>query len=195
VDTGLGYPSGHVAVAAALATAAGPWLPRPARRATWWAVWLVALGRMYAGAHLPLDVVGGAALGWAVAAAVHLVLGAPGGLPAASAIVEGLRAARIEPVVVQPVGADARGSVPFVVRARDGQRWFVKAVGREQRDADLFYKLWRWAAYREVEDETRSPPPIRRWRTRPMSGCWPLGPESAPRRWRPPSQPGMARSC
>jgi len=42
VHTGLGYPSGHVAVAAALATAAGPWLPRPARRATWWAVWLVA---------------------------------------------------------------------------------------------------------------------------------------------------------
>jgi uncharacterized membrane protein YbhN (UPF0104 family)/membrane-associated phospholipid phosphatase/tRNA A-37 threonylcarbamoyl transferase component Bud32 len=154
VDTGLGYPSGHVAVAAALATAAGPWLPRPARRATWWAVWLVALGRMYAGAHLPLDVVGGAALGWAAAAAVHLVLGAPGGLPAASAIVEGLRAAGIEPVVVQPMGADARGSVPFVVRARDGQRWFVKAVGREQRDADLLYKLWRWAAYREIEDET-----------------------------------------
>jgi glycosyltransferase 2 family protein len=154
VHTGLGYPSGHVAVAAALATAAGPWLPRPARRAAWWAVWLVALGRMYAGAHLPLDVVGGAALGWAAAAAVHLVLGAPGGLPAASAIVEGLRAAGIEPVVVQPVGADARGSVPFVVRARDGERWFVKAVGREQRDADLLYKLWRWVAFREVEDET-----------------------------------------
>jgi Protein kinase domain len=103
VDTGLGYPSGHVAVAAA---------------------------------------------------AVHLVLGVPGGRPAASAIVEGLLAAGIEPVVVQPMGADARGSVPFVVRARDGQRWFVKAVGREQRDADLLYKLWRWAAYREVEDET-----------------------------------------
>jgi uncharacterized membrane protein YbhN (UPF0104 family)/membrane-associated phospholipid phosphatase len=152
--TGLGYPSGHVAVAAALATAAGPWLPRPARRASWWVVWLVALGRMYAGAHLPLDVVGGAALGWAVAAATHLAVGAPGGLPTPSAILEGLRAAGIEPVVVQPVGADARGSIPFAVRARDGKRWFVKAVGREQRDADLLYKLWRWAAFREVEDET-----------------------------------------
>jgi glycosyltransferase 2 family protein len=152
--TGLGYPSGHVTVAAALATAAGPWLPRPARRAAWWLVWLVALGRMYAGVHLPLDVVGGAALGWAVAAATHLALGAPGGLPTASAIVEGLRAVGIEPTVVRPVGADARGSVPFVVDARDGERLFVKAVGREQRDADLLYKLWRWAAFREVEDET-----------------------------------------
>jgi uncharacterized membrane protein YbhN (UPF0104 family)/membrane-associated phospholipid phosphatase len=154
VDTGLGYPSGHVAVAAAMVTAAGPWLPRPARRATWWVVWLVALGRMYAGAHLPLDVVGGAALGWAVAAATHLALGAPGGLPTASAIVEGLRAAGIEPDTVHPAEVDARGSVPFVVRTRDGERWFVKAVGREQRDADLLYKLWRWAAFREVEDET-----------------------------------------
>jgi glycosyltransferase 2 family protein len=154
VNTGLGYPSGHVAVAAALATAAGPWLPRPARRATWWVVWLVALGRMYAGAHLPLDVVGGAALGWAVAAAMHLAVGAPGGLPRASTILKGLRAAGIQPVTVDPLGADARGSLPFVVRTRDGDRWFVKAVGREQRDADLLYKLWRWAAFREVEDET-----------------------------------------
>jgi uncharacterized membrane protein YbhN (UPF0104 family)/membrane-associated phospholipid phosphatase/tRNA A-37 threonylcarbamoyl transferase component Bud32 len=154
LDIGLGYPSGHVAVAAALATAAGPWLPRPARRATWWVVWLVALGRMYAGVHLPLDVIGGAALGWAVAGAIHLAVGAPGGLPPASAVLEGLRAAGLEPVSIDPVGADARGSDPFVVRARDGQRWFVKAVGREQRDADLLYKLWRWAVYREIEDET-----------------------------------------
>jgi uncharacterized membrane protein YbhN (UPF0104 family)/membrane-associated phospholipid phosphatase len=154
VATGLGYPSGHVAVAAAMATAAGPWLPRPARRVAWWAVWLVALGRMYAGAHLPLDVVGGAALGWTVGAATHLALGAPGGLPSVSAILQGLRVTGMEPVAVEPVGADARGSVPFVVRTRAGERWFVKAVGREQRDADLLYKLWRWAAFREVEDET-----------------------------------------
>jgi glycosyltransferase 2 family protein len=154
LNTGLGYPSGHVAVAAALATAAGPWLPRPARRATWWVVWLVALGRMYAGAHLPLDVIGGAALGWAVAAATHLAVGAPGGLPAPSAILETLRAAGIEPVSIEPAGADARGSVPFIVRGRGGGRWFVKAVGREQRDADLLYKLWRWTAFREVEDES-----------------------------------------
>jgi glycosyltransferase 2 family protein len=153
-DTGLGYPSGHVAVAAALATAAGPWLPRPARRAAWWVVWLVALGRMYAGVHLPLDVLGGAALGWAVAAAVHLALGAPGSLPTASAIRQGLRAAGIEPDSLQPVVGDARGSVPFVVDAGAGRRLFVKAVGREQRDADLLFKLWRWAAFREVEDET-----------------------------------------
>ena len=72
---GFGFPSGHVAVAAALATAAGPHLPRPARRAAWVVVALVAIGRMYVGAHLPMDVLGGAALGWAVGALVAPGLG------------------------------------------------------------------------------------------------------------------------
>jgi uncharacterized membrane protein YbhN (UPF0104 family)/tRNA A-37 threonylcarbamoyl transferase component Bud32/membrane-associated phospholipid phosphatase len=154
IATGLGYPSGQVAVAAALAAAAGPWLPRPARRVAWWAVWLVGFGRLYAGLNLPLDVAGGAALGWAVAAAVHLALGAPGGLPSVSAIRQGLQAAGIDPIDLQPVAGDARGSVPFVVGTVDGRRLFVKAVGREQHDADTLYKLWRWALFREVEDET-----------------------------------------
>ena len=113
-DTGLGYPSGHVAVAAALAAAAGPWLPRRARRVAWGVVWLVALGRMYAGVHLPLDVVGGAALGWAVAAATHLAVGAPGGRPTASAIRQGLGGGRDRPAQ-PPTGGRRRarlGPVP-----------------------------------------------------------------------------------
>jgi undecaprenyl-diphosphatase len=64
--TGLGYLSGHAAVVMALGTAAFPHLRRPARAATLLAVPLVGMCRMYVGAHLPLDVVGGAALGLAV---------------------------------------------------------------------------------------------------------------------------------
>jgi glycosyltransferase 2 family protein len=37
----------------------------------------VFLTRMYVGAHLPLDMVGGAALGLAVGALVRLLLGVP----------------------------------------------------------------------------------------------------------------------
>src|SRR3712207_2373768 len=55
--TGLGFVSGHSAVAAAVATAVVPYLSRRGRRVAWALAWTVALGRIYVGAHLPLDVV------------------------------------------------------------------------------------------------------------------------------------------
>lgn len=86
IAAGLGFPSGHVAVASALATVAGPYLTTRARRTSWVLVWLVALGRVYVGVHFPLDVIGGAALGWAVGTAVHILWGAPDYLPPREAI-------------------------------------------------------------------------------------------------------------
>jgi undecaprenyl-diphosphatase len=59
---GLGYVSGHSAVAVALATVASPYLGRRARRVAWILAGCVCLARMYVGSHLPFDVVGGAAM-------------------------------------------------------------------------------------------------------------------------------------
>jgi membrane-associated phospholipid phosphatase len=73
---GLGFVSGHAAVAFAIVTVATMWLDRPARIALWCLAVAVAVARVYVGAHLPLDVVGGAALGIACGAAVRLVIGA-----------------------------------------------------------------------------------------------------------------------
>jgi len=61
--TGLGFVSGHSAVAFALATALAPELPRRARGVPLVLAAVVAGGRVYAGAHLPLDVVGGIGMG------------------------------------------------------------------------------------------------------------------------------------
>jgi undecaprenyl-diphosphatase len=61
--SGLGYVSGHTAVATALATALAPSVPRPWRVVAFGLATLVGLARIYAGAHLPLDVIGGAGLG------------------------------------------------------------------------------------------------------------------------------------
>ena len=67
--SGLGYLSGHAGVAVALGAAALPRLGPGGRVLTLGAVPLVGLTRVYVGAHLPLDIAGGAALGLAVNAA------------------------------------------------------------------------------------------------------------------------------
>jgi membrane-associated phospholipid phosphatase len=75
--TGRGFLSGHAAVVTALLVVAWPWLGRPARIVAGVLVVAVCLARVHVGAHLPLDVVGGAALGLAVGGAVRLLVGHP----------------------------------------------------------------------------------------------------------------------
>ena len=75
--SGQGFVSGHATVVTVVAVLLLPVLSRRWRAVALALVLLVALARVYVGAHLPLDVVGRAALAVAVAAAVHLVLGRP----------------------------------------------------------------------------------------------------------------------
>jgi undecaprenyl-diphosphatase len=74
---GRGFVSGHAATLAALATVAWPWLGRRGRIAVVAVLVVVCLTRIYVGAHLPLDVVGGAGLGIAVGGCVRLLMGRP----------------------------------------------------------------------------------------------------------------------
>jgi undecaprenyl-diphosphatase len=75
--SGLGYLSGHAGVAVALGAAALPRLGRGGRALALSAIPLVGLTRVYVGAHLPLDVAGGAALGLAVNAAAGAAVAYP----------------------------------------------------------------------------------------------------------------------
>lgn len=75
---GLGFVSGHAAVIVLIVVVALSHLGRRARWAACTAAALVCLTRVYVGAHLPLDVVGGAGLGLAVGGAVRLLTGRPG---------------------------------------------------------------------------------------------------------------------
>jgi undecaprenyl-diphosphatase len=70
-DGGYGFVSGHSAVSFALATVVAPHLPGRWRLVPFALATVVALGRLYVGAHLPLDVIGGAALGIVVGEAMR----------------------------------------------------------------------------------------------------------------------------
>jgi undecaprenyl-diphosphatase len=71
-ERGLGFVSGHAGVAASLCSAALPEFGAGGRAAVVATAVSVAAARIYVGAHLPLDVLGGAALGVAIEAAVEL---------------------------------------------------------------------------------------------------------------------------
>lgn len=75
-QAGLGYPSGHAAVAATLGAVVAPALPGRWPGAAWATVLGVGPARVFVGAHLPLDVAGGIAFGVGMAGIGRLVDGA-----------------------------------------------------------------------------------------------------------------------
>jgi undecaprenyl-diphosphatase len=74
---GESFVSGHAVMVAAIACVVAPYISRRWRPLLWVLVALVMVGRVYVGAHNPLDVVCGAALGVAIGSLVNLALGVP----------------------------------------------------------------------------------------------------------------------
>lgn len=76
---GLGYLSGHAAVAFALASVVAPSVPGWWRAVPFVVASGVAFGRVYAGAHLPVDVIGGAGMGVVAGTSARRIAGLAGG--------------------------------------------------------------------------------------------------------------------
>jgi glycosyltransferase 2 family protein len=142
--SGLGYVSGHAAVAVALASVASPYLGRRARPLVWGLAITVCLSRLYVGAHLPLDVVGAAAVGWAAGALVHLLLGAPGGRPSPARVGRVLASAGLGPTTVVALGEpDVPRAARFLATTPAGRELFVKFIPSQRRNQDRIYRAWR----------------------------------------------------
>jgi membrane-associated phospholipid phosphatase len=72
-ESGFGFISGHATVAFALAGALIPHLRKPWNYVVFAMATVVGLARIYVGAHLPLDVIGGAATGLLIGEAARLI--------------------------------------------------------------------------------------------------------------------------
>ncbi len=75
--SGPSFVSGHAVMVAAIACLVVPYLPRRWRPVPWVLVGLVMVARVYVGAHNPLDVVCGVALGVVIGSALNLAMAVP----------------------------------------------------------------------------------------------------------------------
>jgi len=150
--SGIGFISGHAAVAAAMATAVAPYLSRRGRRVAWALAWTVAIARVYVGAHLPLDILGGAAVGWAIGSLVHYLFGVPRWEPSPDGVAGMLQRFGLPVRDLRPADVVARSSHPFDAIGDDGRRLYVKALDPDRFERDWLYRLYRVIAVRDIKD-------------------------------------------
>lgn len=159
VDTGLTLfdPAltlsfaGLAAVTAAV-TAVAPWVGRRLRRAGWALVMLLG-GVAFLATPIAADALVAIEAGWVAGAATVVALGAPSRRPTGASIAAGLAAVGLPVSRLEQASLDTRGSTPYFADAEGGGRLFVKALGEDERSADLLFRAYRRLQPTDLGDE------------------------------------------
>lgn len=142
------YPAIGLVIAAAVFFVAAPEITRPFRRLLTWSLVVVAVGSIAEREGYPSGIVGSLALGWALAAALHLILGSPDGMPDPTEIERDLAAIGEDVTDLTASRSQTWGARSFTGRRGDAHVRVV-SIGRDATDGQLLAKLGRWLWYKD----------------------------------------------
>jgi undecaprenyl-diphosphatase len=147
-SNGPAFPSPRLALVVALVAGASPYLTRPSRRVGQAVIVVLVPTAMYLGVAYPGDLAGGLVLGWGVAAAVHLLFGSPGGHPTVPQVTASLAELGVAATGVHLAPQQPDDATLMLAGDHQGPLW-VKVLGRDETDAQLLAKVWRFAVYKD----------------------------------------------
>ena len=116
------YPVTQIAVAIAVAATALPYLSRPVHRTVWFLITVAVLAAVSGGTALPVNAISSVALGWGVAAALHLAVGSPLGLPSAAEVTEWIADLHVQVADITRAPRQVWGVEQFTGRDPAGSR-------------------------------------------------------------------------
>jgi glycosyltransferase 2 family protein len=144
-----GYPVMQLAVTIAIAATALPYLSRPLHRLVSTLVTLASIAAVVDGAALPVNAVSSLALGWGVAAGLHLAVGSPLGLPSAAEVSGWVSELNVAVEGVARAPRQIWGVEKLTGRDDQGRTIELTVYGRDASDARALAKLWRFCFYRD----------------------------------------------
>ena len=129
-----------------------PWINRAWRRVGWAVVVIAIVFRIAAAQGGPLDIVVAVGAGVVGGSAILLIFGAPNKRPRGPAVVAAMARAGVALARLARAGVDARSSTPYFADADDGRSLFIKVLGRDERSADLMFRVYRFLRLKDVGD-------------------------------------------
>ena len=140
---GSQYPSAtYLAILTSWLVAAGPWMTQSWRRTGWVFIVFVMSARILSSTEVPVRNLMMVSVGAAAGSLALVIFGAP----RRTVNIESVRAAlgraglEIDGIRSQ---AHRRRTPTFIATATSGDHWFVKVLGRDQRDSDVLLRVWR----------------------------------------------------
>jgi glycosyltransferase 2 family protein len=143
------YPVTQLAVTIAVAATALPYLSRPLHRLVALLVALASLAAVVGGTALPVNTISSLALGWGVAAGLHLITGSPLGLPSAQEIGEWITGLNVTVEGIKRAPRQIWGVERLSGHDDAGRTIELAVYGRDASDARMLAKLWRFCFYRD----------------------------------------------